>query len=85
MQVESFWCRPNWALAHAWHAALGLAGSLLSVPLPHLGLDLLLAALACVLADELLGISPGRRLTRERASQNVVARPAREAGERAVG
>src|SRR5581483_10329216 len=29
--VQSFWCRPNWALAHALHAALAIAGSLLSL------------------------------------------------------
>lgn len=70
--VETFWCRPNWALAHAWHAALALAGSLVSVPSPRVGGALLLAALACILLDELTGVSPGRWLTPERASQNVV-------------
>jgi hypothetical protein len=24
VSTEPFWCRPNWALAHAWHAALAL-------------------------------------------------------------
>ncbi len=74
VKVESFWCRPNWALAHAWHVALALAGSLLTVAEPWAGFALLAVALAAVLADGLLGISPGRRLTPERASQNVVAR-----------
>ncbi len=72
--VEPFWCRPNWALAHAWHVALALAGSLLSVSHPTVGAALLGAALLSVLADGLTGVSPGRRLTPERASQNVVAR-----------
>jgi hypothetical protein len=75
VRVESFWCRPNWALAHAWHVALGLAGSLLSVGHPTLGAVLLGAALIAILADALTGISPGRRLTPERASQNVIAKP----------
>lgn len=72
VRTETFWCRPNWALAHAWHVALALAGSLLSVGQPTLGAVLLGAALLSVVADGLSGISPGRRLTPERASQNVV-------------
>ncbi len=73
VRVEPFWCRPNWALAHAWHAALGLAGSLVSVSSPAIGGALVLAALLSVTADALTGRSPGRRLTFERATQNVVA------------
>jgi hypothetical protein len=72
-RIEPFWCRPNWALAHAWHAALGLAGSLVSVSSPKVGGGLLLAALLSVLADAMFGVSPGRRLTLERASQNVAS------------
>ncbi len=75
--VDPFWCRPNWALAHAWHVALVIAGSLLSVSDPGLGAALLLVALVSIVADAVLGASIGRRLTPERASQNVVARPAR--------
>jgi hypothetical protein len=71
--TETFWCRPNWALAHAWHVALALAGSLVSVPSPRVGGALILAALISIIADERLGFSPGRRLTREHASQNVIA------------
>ncbi len=75
-RIEPFWCRPNWALAHAWHATLGLAGSLLAVNSPRVGGALVLVALLSVVADELLGVSPGRRLTFEHASQNVVGTPA---------
>jgi hypothetical protein len=85
--VEPFWSRPNWALAHAWHVLLALAGSLLSVHHERLGGALILIALLSVLADALLGRSPGRRLTPERASQNVVASargPARQAVEQHV-
>jgi hypothetical protein len=71
--VETFWCRPSWALAQAWHVALALAGSLVSVASPRLGAALLLAALVFVVLDALTGSSPGRRLTAARASQNVVA------------
>lgn len=70
-QTETFWCRPNWALASAWHCALAIAGSLLMVHHAELGGALTLAALISILLDALTGISPGRRLTREHASQNV--------------
>jgi len=73
VRIETFWCRPNWALAHAWHVALALVGSLLSPSHPTVGAILLAIALAAILMDEVTGISPGRRLTPERASQNVVA------------
>jgi hypothetical protein len=73
VRVETFWCRPNWALAHAWHVALALVGSLLSVSDPTIGAALLAVALASIVADDVLGTSLGRRLTPERASQNVIA------------
>ncbi|HEX3688180.1 MAG TPA: M28 family peptidase [Solirubrobacteraceae bacterium] len=78
--LQTFWCRPNWALAHAWHTLAAIVGSLLAVHHGFLGGAVTLGALLCVIADSLTGSSPGRRLTRERASQNVVshaaARPA---------
>ena len=73
VRVETFWCRPNWALAHAWHVALALVGSLVSVSHPTIGAALLAVALASTVADDVLGTSLGRRLTPERASQNVIA------------
>lgn len=73
VRIETFWCRPNWALAHAWHGAVALAGSLVSPSHPTVGAVLLAIALAAIPMDEVAGISPGRRLTPERASQNVVA------------
>ncbi len=73
-ELEPFWCRPNWALAQAWHVALGLAGSLVSVSSPWLGSALVLIAMLSVITDTRFGMSPGRRLTPERASQNVVSR-----------
>jgi hypothetical protein len=78
VRLEPFWCRPNWALAHAWHVALAIGGSLLAIPSPVSGAVLVLVALLSVAADSVFGVSPGRRLTPERASQNVVAtRPSR--------
>jgi len=72
VRIETFWCRPNWALGHAWHIALALAGSLVSVGDPLIGAILLAVALISTVADELVGTSMGRRLTPERASQNVL-------------
>ncbi len=80
-RIEPFWCRPNWALAHSWHVLLALAGSLVSVSSPRVGGALVLAALISVIVDERLGVSPGRRLTLEHASQNVVSGARRAAGQ----
>ncbi len=73
--IEPFWCRPNWALAQAWHVALGLAGSLVSVHSPRVGGAMILVALLSLISDGLVGTSLGRLLTPERASQNVVGLP----------
>jgi hypothetical protein len=77
--LQTFWCRPNWALAHAWHTLAAIVGSLLAVHHGFLGGAIILAALLCVIGDWLTGYSPGRRLTRERASQNVVSRASTQA------
>lgn len=74
-RIEPFWCRPNWPLAHAWHALLGLAGSLVAESEPRVGAALLVVALLSLLADAATGVSLGRRLTPERASQNVISEP----------
>jgi hypothetical protein len=71
--IETFWCRPNWALAHAWHAVLGLGASVLIVSQPRIGGVLALVTVASIALDAATGRSLGRRLTPERASQNVVA------------
>jgi len=71
--LQTFWCRPNGALAQAWHVLAAIVGSLLAVHHGVLGGAIVLAALLCVIADGLTGHSIGRRLTREHASQNVVS------------
>jgi hypothetical protein len=71
--LETFWCRPNWALAHTWHAALAVAGSLLTVASPKLGGAVILVALVSLVLDGLTGMSLGRRLSPEHASQNVIS------------
>jgi Peptidase family M28 len=73
VRLETFWCRPNWALAHAWHCLLAVIGSLLTVHHATVGGALVLVALLSVLADGFTGRSLGRRLTPERASQNVLS------------
>jgi Peptidase family M28 len=75
VRIEPFWCRPNWALAHTWHVALAIAGSLIAIPSHTVGAVLVAMALVSIAADATIGISLGRRLTPERASQNVVATP----------
>ena len=76
-EIETFWCRPNWAGAQAWHVALAVAGSLLAATQAKIGAVLILVALLAMLADWYTCLSPGRLLTRERASQNVVSASAR--------
>ena len=76
-ELETFWCRPNWAGAQAWHVALAVAGSLVAATQAKLGAALILVALLAILADWYTCRSPGRLLTRERASQNVVSASAR--------
>jgi hypothetical protein len=73
--VETFWCRPNWALATSWHVVLALAGSLVAVHSPKVGGALILIGLVSLVLDMWTTRSLGRRLTPERASQNVVSRP----------
>jgi hypothetical protein len=72
-RLEPFWCRPNWALTHLWHVALALAGSLVAVSSPKVGGVFVLVALLSVVADAVTGRSLGRRLSPERASQNVIS------------
>jgi hypothetical protein len=79
--LQSFWCRPNWALGHAWHTLAAIIGSLLAVHHGALGGAIVLAALLSVLSDGLSGHSIGRRLTRERASQNVISPPRQRSGD----
>lgn len=78
--LETFWSRPSWALAHGWHVLVAVIGSLIAVSSPTLGGVLLLVSLLSILADWLTGRSLGRRLTPERASQNVVSRADARAG-----
>ena len=73
VRIDPFWCRPNTALAHTWHVALAIAGSLIAIPSHTVGAVLVAIALVSIVADATVGISLGRRLTLEHASQNVIA------------
>lgn len=83
--VETFWCRPNWALAHALHAALAVAGSLVLLASPVAGVAILALTLASVLSDWLTGHSLGRAVTIEHASQNVLLGSPRQLSSHAPG
>ncbi len=82
--VETVWVRPHRGPVHALLAALAVAGSVLSVDHPVLGLALAGAALLLFTGDLSGRFTLPRRLTFERATQNVVARDAREARVRLV-
>jgi hypothetical protein len=74
-RLETVWVRPQWAVTLALHAALAAGASALSVTLPAAGLGLALAV-ALSLAGDLTGtFFLLRRLTPERATQNLVSAP----------
>ncbi len=75
VEVETEWVRPQWAALHALHVALGVAGSLVALSTPIVGLAILVVAAASAALD-LLGIAHLlRRITPERATQNLVSPP----------
>jgi hypothetical protein len=67
---------PAWDLAHALHAALAIAGSVVAVGEPIVGTALVLAALVSLAGDATGAFHLARRLTGRRASQNVISREA---------
>ncbi|HEX8104216.1 MAG TPA: hypothetical protein VF533_16475, partial [Solirubrobacteraceae bacterium] len=73
--AEPVWTRPQWPTALLAHALLAVAGSVVSVSAPAVGLGLALAA-ALGLALEAGGrLSPVRLPFRRRATQMVVTEP----------
>ena len=72
-RLETFWARPNWAGAQAWHIAAAIGGSLLATTQARAGAVVIVVALAAMLVDWRTCRSPGRLLTREHASQNVIS------------
>lgn len=65
---------PNFALTHLIHALLAVAGSLISVELPLVGILLVALAALSAVGDMTGTVYLVRRLTGRRASQNVLSR-----------
>jgi acetylornithine deacetylase/succinyl-diaminopimelate desuccinylase-like protein len=65
---------PNYALTHVIHALLGIVGSVLSISSPLAGTLIVLFAAVSAALDLTGTLSPVRRITGARASQNVVSR-----------
>ena len=72
--VEPIYVHPQYALVHAIHCLLGIAGSLVSLQIPPLGFALVLAAALSMYLDLNTRLYLIRRLFFRRASQNVLSR-----------
>ena len=73
VESESIDVWPNWPLAYAILAALGVLGSVLSVSIPVVGAVLALIGALLLFLDASLLLPTVRRLLGRRASQNVVS------------
>jgi hypothetical protein len=73
-EVEPIRVFPNYGLTHVIHALLGIVGSVISITSPLAGTVIVLVAAASAALDLTGTLSPVRRLTGARASQNVVSR-----------
>ncbi len=71
-RTDTFWVRPAWPAVAAACCATAVAGSVASVEHPQTGLALAVAALLVFAADTTGLLRPLRRLTPERATQNVL-------------
>ena len=71
--VEPTYVHPQYALVHALHCFLGLAGSLVAVAVPALGFGLVLFAATSMYLDLNYRFYIVRRIFFRRASQNVVS------------
>jgi Peptidase family M28 len=74
-QLETVWVRPQRAAVLALHAAAGVAGSVVAVSQPAIGLGIAAAALVSWILDLLGWLQLGRRATPPRATQNLVSPP----------
>jgi len=72
-EIEPTYVHPQYALVHAAHCALGIAGSLVSLASPPLGFAFVLAAATSMYLDLNTRFYLLRRLFFRRASQNVVS------------
>jgi hypothetical protein len=73
-EAEPTYVHPQWALVHAIHCALGVAGSLVALESPPVGFGLVLAAAISMYLDLNARFYLLRRLFFRRASQNVLSR-----------
>jgi peptidase M28-like protein len=73
-EIEPTRVRPGYPLAHLFHALLGIAGSVVSVYSPLVGVVLVLVAAVSTFGDLSGSFFLARLLTPVRASQNVVSR-----------
>jgi hypothetical protein len=72
-RLEPHWVRPQWPLAWALHAVLGVAGSLVAVSAPAVGLALIVVALVSYVLDVTGRAHLLRALFPRRATQVVVS------------
>jgi hypothetical protein len=72
-ELEPIRVRPSFALTHLIHAVAGIVASVLSVYVPTAGLILAAAAIVSAVGDLTGSFHVVRRLTPQRASQNVVS------------
>jgi hypothetical protein len=82
-RVQTLWVRPSWPPVLALVAVLSVMGTIVSVDAPEVGVGLCAAAFLAFVAD-LAGLPLLRRLTFERATQNVVSVDTREAPVRLI-
>jgi hypothetical protein len=74
VEVQPTFVHPQYALVHAAHCALGIAGSLVALEQPAVGFGIVLAAALSMYLDLNARIYILRRLFFRRASQNVLSR-----------
>jgi len=84
VEVETHWTRPHWPLVHALHGSLGVGGSLLATTEPVAGLAVLAVTLVSCVSDLTGRFHVLRRITPERATQNLVSPSPEGAAERPV-
>jgi Peptidase family M28 len=77
VEIEPTYVHPQYALVHAIHCLLAIAGSLASLEIPALGFALVLLAALSMYLDLNTRFYLVRRLFFRRASQNVVSRGGR--------
>jgi hypothetical protein len=71
--LEPHWVRPHWSPAHGLHLGLAVLASLASVELPAVALGVLVLTLISYVLDVTGRFHLLRRLTTQRATQNVVS------------